>query len=100
MKRALALLILAASLLVSGCISRPSGGDDPRSLITRALDAALPADFTGSAKVEHKNPWIELTIDAQGLRRTDTGWTWTGLQYRRDGRFSHGWITLTPEPDH
>ncbi len=96
--RALLALVLAlVSLVFAGCAT--VGADGGPGIVQRTLDATLPADFTGSAEVGHKNAWVDVEIVAHGLRRTVSGWTWRELRYRRNGRVSHGWITLTPEPE-
>lgn len=93
-----ALLFALVAFTLAGCGSVPSGGDSGPGIVQRTLDATLPPNFTGSADVGHKNAWIDVSIEADGLRRTADGWTWTALRYKRNGRVSHGWITLTPDP--
>ncbi len=93
--RSLILVAVAAFALgfLAGCAS--AVGDDHRSIIQAALNRALPPTFTGPAHVEHKNPYIDVTIDAGNLRRNPEGiWEWDWLEYRRNGRFSHGVITF------
>lgn len=85
----LTVLLLA---LAPGCAS-VSGGNDA-ALIQRLLDRALPANFTGDASFEHKNSYLDFQISARNLRRVDNQWKWDSLSYRRNGRFSHGVITL------
>lgn len=97
MKTALALVFSLCALLCAGCFSVPSEGDSGPGIVQRTLDATLPPNFKGSADVGHKNAWIDVEIKAEGLRRDPSGWTWHSLKYRRNGRFSHGWITLEPE---
>ena len=87
------LLLLAAVWLLAftGCAT-PFAGD--AAFIQRALDRALPPNYSGDAKVEHKNPWVDFTIDAKGLRREPDGWRWDSLTWVRNGRTSHGRVTL------
>jgi hypothetical protein len=82
------LAALFASILFTGCDDKPK--------IQSILDKALPADWVGDIDTGHKNVWFDFEIRASGLRRTEKGWTWTSLSYRRNGRASTGWITLTP----
>lgn len=93
-------IFLIAILLFSGCssISSSSTAIDV-NYVNQFLDKVLPPDFNGPLHVEHKNPYFDFTIDARGLHRTDKGWTWTWLAYRRSDRFTQGAITLgTPAP--
>lgn len=90
-------LVLCLSL--SSCASLPSSSTvSDMNYITQLLDKALPTDFNGLAHVEHKNPYFDFTIDAGGLHRTDKGWTWTWLRYRRSDRFTSGAVTLGSPP--
>lgn len=91
----MALLSILAAF--TGCASRPAGAPQ-LSLIERVLDEALPATFSGDARVKHKNPWIDVTIQARELRREDGHWKWASLTYERNGRFSAGQIELGPRP--
>jgi hypothetical protein len=88
------LLLLAAPCVIalSGCATQ--GGMPDFALIQRALDRALSPNYAGDARVEHKNPWVDFTIDAKGLRREADGWKWTSLTWVRNGRASHGRVTL------
>jgi len=93
MKVLLVLLALALVFcLASGCASL--SGQNDSALIQRILDRTLPPTFTGDAHVEHKNSYLDFTIDARGLTRASGTWQWESLSYRRNGRFSHGVITL------
>lgn len=92
MKILLLVFAIASLAFLAGCATA-SGGP---SKIQQALDNALPPDFAGDAEVGHKNAYFDFDIQAKGLRRTDRGWTWRELRYRRNGRFSSGWITLGP----
>jgi len=103
------ILVLLASLILTGltgCVTKGATGDDV-TLIQRACDAALPKAFTGYAKFAHKNQYFDLTIEADGLKRDDTGWHWTWLTYQRTSHFpifsgltwsSTGEITLGRKP--
>lgn len=92
-------LLFAVALLCSGCSSLPSSSTIADvTYIGQILDKVLPADFNGPAHVEHKNPYFDFTIDAGGLHRTDKGWTWTWLRYRRSDRFTQGSVTLGAPP--
>jgi hypothetical protein len=73
-------------------------GCDDSSKIQAILDKALPADFTGPIEFGHKNPWIDFEVVGTGLRRTERGWTWESMRYKRNGRFSTGWINLGAKP--
>lgn len=86
------LVVLLCLALAPGCAS-VSGGNDA-ALIQRLLDRALPANFTGDASFEHKNSYLDFQISGRNLRRVDGQWKWDSLSYRRNGRFSHGVITL------
>lgn len=86
------LLLLAVIGLFSGCMSL--SGHNDSALIQRILDLSLPPTFTGDTHVEHKNSYLDFTIDARGLTRASGTWQWESLSYRRNGRFSHGVITL------
>ena len=90
---ALACLVLLAAL-ASGCASLGSGTPSSRALIDQALDATLPPSFTGPAKVRHRNPYFPVEIEAEGLKRTELGWTWRWRTYRREGRVSESAVTL------
>ena len=88
-------------LVAPGCgvVPRKSGPGDG-ALIQRLLDYMLPADFRGDAVLDHNNPWVDVVIDAGDLRRENGRWVWDWLRYRRNGRGSHGYITLgSPPPD-
>lgn len=76
----------------SGCLS--FSGHDDQALIQRVLDLTLPPTFTGDAHVEHKNSYLDFVIDARGLSRESGSWHWQSMSYRRNGRFSHGVISL------
>jgi photosystem II stability/assembly factor-like uncharacterized protein len=92
----LLLIVLAiVALCTSGCSTT---GAEARAPIQQILNAALPDDFTGDVEFVHKNPSVDVTIQAGGLRKTDGRWTWTWLRYRRNGRVSHGAITFGTPP--
>lgn len=59
------------------------------------LDQTFPKTFVGDAEFVHKNPYIDVTIVAKSLRNEDGVWRYESLSYKRNGRFSHGEITLT-----
>lgn len=89
----LAAAAAAIALSFSGC---STVGGNPGSYIQRALDAALPPTFTGDAALGHRNAYFDFEIAAAGLAHNEHGWTWDSLQYKRNGRFSTGWIAVTP----
>jgi hypothetical protein len=97
MKKSILATFLLAVGLLSGCATAPGAAESQLGRITRALDAALPANFIGDAHVQHSNPYLSITIDAGGLKRTEKGWEFTWLIYRRNG-LSHGTITLGTPP--
>ncbi len=79
MKRSLSLLALAICL--SGCGTAPQA-----SLINQALDKLLPPDFKGDFTGGYKIPaYLSLQVNARGLERKATGWTFTYAEYTRDG---------------
>jgi len=90
MKRLAALLALA--LVLSGCAT--TGSQVNLGLINSILDSTLPPSFMGPAKIRHRNPYITLDIEADGLKRGATGWGWRWLTYKREGRLSEGTVTL------
>lgn len=106
--RGLAVLCLVSALFLSaGCISSKGGKSDESSLVQDALDALLPPTFTGYASGEHKNQYFTIKLEADGLRRTEKGWTWTWLTYNRQSNFplfpgfnwsSTGEVTLGRRP--
>lgn len=69
-------------------------GHDDQALIQRILDRALPPTFVGDARVEHKNTYLDFSIEARALRREDGVWRWESITYRRNGRFSNGSVSL------
>lgn len=96
MKKLLSLIpFVLVALFATGCAS--TGGKHGLA-INSVLDAALPADFTGPAHLEHKNPYFDFTIDAGGLWHDAAGWHWTWLKYKRSGRFSNGVVEIGIPP--
>jgi hypothetical protein len=90
-RRMKARIVLAvAVLLLAGCSLVPVPGLSIQSI----LNAELPANFTGNARIEHKNPYFDVTIDVKGLRHADGAWVWDSLEYLRNGRVSQGRVTL------
>jgi hypothetical protein len=85
------LFLLCLALAFAGCASTP--GVSP-GLINQVLDSTLPATFTGPASIRHRNPYVTLVIEADGLKRGPMGWEWRWLTYKREGRVSEGTITL------
>lgn len=83
----IALLCLA----LSGCATTP--GASP-AFIDKVLDSTLPPTFTGPASIRHRNPYVTLVIEADGLKRGASGWEWQWLSYRREGRASEGVVVL------
>lgn len=86
------LTALALALMLAGC---GTIGSKP-GLVQQALDKLLPADFTGDFKGGYKIPaYLSINIEAQGLRRTEKGWTFTYADYTRDGpMMSYAHFTL------
>lgn len=76
---AMSLFALIASLFTS-CAAKPGA---PKLLIQPVLDALVPADFQGDGEFGGRGQWVGITLKARGLRRTEQGWTWTALSYRR-----------------
>jgi hypothetical protein len=93
-----ALCLLFLLIACTGCASLGSATTGDASRIQRALDAMLPPTFTGSAHVDHVNPYFGFTIDAGGLRRTPQGWHWDWLRFKRNGFFSRGSIQFGTPP--
>lgn len=98
MKNIIRLLSVLACLAFVGC-SSVDLAEKNGSFVQKALDKTLPASFTGRFEGGHKNVYFDFEIVADGLKRTELGWTWSYLKYKRNGRFSSGWIVLgTPPP--
>jgi predicted small secreted protein len=91
------LAVLLAAVCFTGCASTKSGDGQASPAVQVALDAVIPADFTGAAHINHKNAWFDFEIKATGLSRASGRWTWTSLEWKRNGRFSTGWLVLTPD---
>ncbi len=81
MKLAIAFFALA----LAGCSTPP---------VQRMLDGALPPNFKGSARLEHKNPYGKIIIAAEGLERLPAGWVWTYLSWTREGMVSNGSLVV------
>lgn len=97
-RRTIAAALALALILFAGCSSIGKTADDVRATTQKVLDAILPPSFTGTAHVEHSNSYFTVTIDAGGLKRTEAGWTWTWLVYKRNGLISHGSIRFGNPP--
>lgn len=97
-RRPIVAALFVVALLFSGCASINRTADNARVTIQKVLDAMLPATFTGTAHVEHSNAYFNVTIDAGGLRRTEAGWQWSWLVYKRNGLISHGAIRFGNPP--
>ncbi len=83
LRKPLLSFILCAGLFLSGCASF---GDNRVALIQRVLDDLLPATFVGDFDGSEKIPtYVDFTLAAGNLRRTETGWTFDWLEYHRNG---------------
>ena len=105
--RALALVGLLSLFLLPSCASAPAAAAGDTALVQKALDALLPPTFIGHVRGVHRNQYFELELEGDGLARTEHGWTWTWLTYRRQSHFplfagltwaSSGEVTLGNKP--
>lgn len=82
MKTIIALLLAAC---LAGCASIGKRADEAKIVIQKALDAVLPASFTGDAHFSTTVTYgafpVRVTLRCGGLRRTANGWEWTWLSY-------------------
>jgi len=100
MKKMLSLLILAvlATGFMTGCASSTLGDSQ---VIQSVLNDVLPPGFEGDLVGNHDGFYfgtsVHLNVDLHGLKKDASGqWTWRSGGYKRDGFFSTGGITLTP----
>jgi hypothetical protein len=96
MKTFLALIALMGLLSFSGCANLPNNGALP---VQQALNSLLPADFRGDIDAGHKNAYFDFQIVATKLRKVGDTWRYDSLSYKRNGRFSTGWVTVKGESD-
>lgn len=87
---------LAVLVFTTGCGTTPQG--DP-AFVQRVLDEALPPGFRGDAEIEHKNPWIDITITVRDVRKEGGRWVWASFKWKRNGRFSQGNVRLGLPPE-
>lgn len=96
MKTLLILVLAVAALMAGGCASK--GSAVSLGMINQVLDASLPPAFTGAIRLKHRNPYVTLAIEADGLKRGPNGWQWTWLTYQREGRVSNGIVIFGKPP--
>ncbi len=82
----IAILATACVAFLAGCVSSTATRGDA-SLIQSLFDKLLPADFTGPARLEHRNQYFRIVIDAGDVRRVGDSWTWSWLEYTRESSF-------------
>lgn len=97
------LLIALAFALCAGCASIGSRADQARIVIQKALDAVLPASFTGDAHFSTTVTYgafpIRVTLRCGGLKRTANGWEWVWLSYNGSSPVSEtSWGFGSPTP--
>lgn len=86
--KTLLLVSLAAALVafLAGCATATTQRSDS-SLIQTVFEKMLPADFSGPVKLEHRNQYFTITIEAGAVRRVGERWTWDWLTYERQSHF-------------
>jgi hypothetical protein len=79
------ILLTIALLLCAGCASLGKRAEQSRVIIQQALDAVLPASFTGDAHFSTTITYgafpVRVTLRCGGLKRTEKGWEWVWLSY-------------------
>jgi len=107
MKAAFRILFVMSLLsILTGCLTRSSAVQaSDKLLIGPLLDRLVPADFQGDGEFGEAGQYLTIEIRATGLRRTEKGWTWRSLDYRRTVNIplfsglpytQKGWLKLQP----
>lgn len=86
------LIALILAFFLSGCGT--TGVNNQGAIVQRILDEILPPNFTGKVFIYHKNPWLDGTIEASGVKKVDGFWSFDWFTYKRQGRVSQGDIRL------